>query len=71
MLATVHIPQRLDGRKVRGLCAEVPDHRGFTVVYPNVIQSFIRLLREGGYNSAQSSLTSVTPLGPRRSLCAS
>ena len=46
------------------LCAEVSNHRGFTGVYPETIQSFIRFTRENRSNSAQSGPSSFTPLGP-------
>ena len=55
----------------RGLCAESPNHRGFTRVSPRTIQSLTFILRENRKDSAQSSLTLITGRRSGRPLCAS
>jgi len=50
------------------LCAEVPNIGGYTELDPSSIQSLLTLTRERGYNPAQSSPLTLTPLGPWASL---
>jgi len=63
--------QRSDGQKGTPLCASSRVIRRFTEGYPVAIRSSLLFFRERGNNSAQSSLSSLTPLGEPGALCAS